>query len=256
MKTWWGKYYAYVILAGFVAAVGIVAIYFYIDKFGANDFSNKPDNWASFATYISGTVGVAAVVATLAAFMITIKQQQALIHQQKTQIEQAETHQQRLNAYQRASSLLPDAFSALRHHLDKPLGEIADEESFAAFNIIFISRSYRVCDFFKSEGILTELMNENIAAQDFIGILVTKEIYRFARFVAGILQDAPDLYDVIMLQLVGYMDFLRCAMAFQRKRTLHEEWYLISQFLRLPESYEGLGKTEPTWQALGYEGSN
>ncbi|QPL45016.1 hypothetical protein IT895_12515 [Halomonas sp. A40-4] len=236
-----------------VLSVGIVALYLYEREFGANGFSENTGDWANFATFISGTIGVAAVVATLAAFMITIKQQQALIRQQKIQIEQADGHQQRLNAYQRASSLLPDAFSALRHHLDKSLGEIASDESFAAYDMIFINRRYRVCDFYMSDDVLQELMSEDLKVQNFIGHIVTKEVYRFARFVTGILQDAPDLYDVIMLQLVSHMDVLRCAMAYRRSRSLQEEWYLISQFLRLPKNYEGLSQPEQAWQLLGHE---
>lgn len=82
MKNWCRKYFTNVILVGLVAAVGGVAAYLYIDQFGSNGFSNKSEDWANFATYISGTVGVAAVVATLIAFVITLRQQQALIDSQ------------------------------------------------------------------------------------------------------------------------------------------------------------------------------
>ncbi|TNH20003.1 hypothetical protein [Halomonas sp. BL6] len=87
MKSLCKKYYVHVILVGLVAVVGGVAAFLYIDQFGANGFSNKSEDWANFATYISGTVGVAAVVATLIAFVITLRQQQKLIDSQDSQIE-------------------------------------------------------------------------------------------------------------------------------------------------------------------------
>ncbi|MGM0544146.1 MAG: hypothetical protein ACQERP_09755 [Pseudomonadota bacterium] len=88
MKDWWGKYYVHVILVGLVATVGAVAAVFYISEFGANGLSNKPEDWAYFATYTSGTVGVAAVVATLMAFVITLRQQQRLIDSQDEMLEE------------------------------------------------------------------------------------------------------------------------------------------------------------------------
>ncbi|MGO2242242.1 MAG: hypothetical protein ACTH5D_10845 [Halomonas sp.] len=81
MRVWWNKYGNWLLIA-IVVVVGAAAIYLYADKFGANGFSKKTEDWANFATYISGTVGVAAVVATLMAFVKTLGQQQKLIDSQ------------------------------------------------------------------------------------------------------------------------------------------------------------------------------
>lgn len=72
----------YLWLAGGVGFVAVVACGFYIYQFGSNGLSPKSEDWANFATYISGTVGVAAVVATLMAFVITLRQQQKLLDSQ------------------------------------------------------------------------------------------------------------------------------------------------------------------------------
>ncbi|MBL1266257.1 MAG: hypothetical protein COA87_000535 [Halomonas sp.] len=87
MKDWCKKYYVHFVLVGLVAVVGGVAAFFYINQFGANGFSKKSEDWANFATYISGTVGVAAVVATLIAFVITLRQQQDLVESQRVMLE-------------------------------------------------------------------------------------------------------------------------------------------------------------------------
>lgn len=58
----------------------------YFLKFGNWPTSNDPGDWAEFATYLSGTVGVTAVVGTLFAFVVTLRQQQKLIDSQDKMI--------------------------------------------------------------------------------------------------------------------------------------------------------------------------
>ncbi|MBT2784804.1 MULTISPECIES: hypothetical protein [unclassified Halomonas] len=69
-----------------VVVVSIVAICFYMGWVGISEPSPKPEDWANFATYLSGTVGVAAVVATLFAFVKTLGQQKDLLDSQEKQI--------------------------------------------------------------------------------------------------------------------------------------------------------------------------
>jgi hypothetical protein len=63
----------------FVATITIAA---YVLSFWDRPLSHKTEDWASFATYLSGTMGVAAVVATLIAFVFTLRQQNSLIDNQ------------------------------------------------------------------------------------------------------------------------------------------------------------------------------
>lgn len=234
-------------------SVALLAIGAYTWNFWGWPPSGKTQDWANFATYISGTLGVAAVVATLAAFMITIKQQQALIRQQRIQIEQADKHQERLSAYQRASELLPSALKVLDSHLHSFLGNSFDSHVFEVFGVTYITERYLVFDFFRDDRVLAELMREELLAQVLVGNFITEEPYKLARFVAGILQDAPDLHDIVMMQLKDYVDVLNCSMSYQRKNKKLDEWNLISSTLCLPKIYSSLEEPHATWRALGHD---
>lgn len=243
----------YLLLLGFVLVTGAVALYLYWREFGDNGFSKNTGDWANFATYISGTLGVAAVVATLAAFMITIKQQQALIRQQKIQIEQADKHQDRLSAYQRASELLPSALKVLDTHLHSYLGNTFSSHVLDVVGFTYITERYLVFNFFNDDRVLAELMREELPAQVLVGNFITDEPYKLARFSAGILQDAPDLHDIVMMQLKDYIDVINCSMSYQRKNKKIEEWDLISNILCLPKIHSSLEEPHATWRALGHD---
>ncbi len=79
-------------LAVMVGIVAAVSGGFYLYQFGSNGLSSKSEDWANFATYISGTVGVAAVVATLMAFVITLMQQHKLVKSQDGMLQKQEEH--------------------------------------------------------------------------------------------------------------------------------------------------------------------
>lgn len=175
MKDWCKKYYVHIILVGLVAVVGGVAAYFYIDQFGANGFSNKSEDWANFATYISGTVGVAAVVATLIAFVITLRQQQKLINsqeemlkEQRNQIKLVETqnsayesgHKVNL-AYSRAKEISP---SLIRHFEKWPSTKIypylsIEPSLHEGFSDLFGSQGQYVEKFIHYPSLLSDILN-------------------------------------------------------------------------------------------------
>ncbi|MGO2265145.1 hypothetical protein [Halomonas sp.] len=167
MKNWCRKYYTNVILVGLVAAVGGVAAYLYIDQFGSNGFSKKSEDWANFATYISGTVGVAAVVATLIAFVITLRQQQALIDSQDKMIAKQEkqiklTKKQLSNeklsrevefAYQASLNIFPVLLKSIDKRLVKGGINFYDNES-GSFRLFINPLEYDSGGFIdNSEGI-------------------------------------------------------------------------------------------------------
>lgn len=144
MKEWCKKYYIHAILVGLVAVVGGVAAFLYIDQFGANGFSKKTGDWANFATYISGTLGVAAVVATLMAFVITLRQQQDLVESQRVMLakqeyqielieQQLDEEQERREielAYNRSLNIFPTLIDALRVDLKKEIYVYEGEDDF------------------------------------------------------------------------------------------------------------------------------
>ncbi|MCT8469448.1 hypothetical protein KZO85_12715 [Chromohalobacter canadensis] len=254
------KRWIYRFLVGGTLAVCAVATGFYIYQFGGGGLANDSSAWSDFGAYLSGTVGVTAVAFTLFALIVTLKQQDALvdkqeelIEQQRTQIEQAENHQIRLNAYQRASSLLPSALEILDSHLEKRLDDIVDHDAFSAFKVANVEAFSRLKDFFEIGPAFFALQQDKVVVQNFIGGLVTQEVYKVAKFASQIIIDAPDLYDHVMLQLRGYRKILVCSMAYQKKNQYTEDWLVVSRTLRLPEDYTNWGAPEEIWQTLGSE---
>lgn len=73
-----------------VAIFAFIFVAAYVLVFGSNPTSTDPEDWAYFATYLSGTVGVTAVLGTLYAVVRTLGQQQALIDSQKDMLEKQE----------------------------------------------------------------------------------------------------------------------------------------------------------------------
>lgn len=64
---------------GEVIVITSIVIGIYALNFHSHSISKKPEDWAHFATYLSGTVGVAAVIATLIVLVRTLTQQRELI---------------------------------------------------------------------------------------------------------------------------------------------------------------------------------
>ena len=82
------KKHSFGMLGFVVLIVAILAVGAYAWNFRELPISNDTGKWADFATYLSGTVGVAAVVATLIAFVITLRQQQKLLISQDEMLEE------------------------------------------------------------------------------------------------------------------------------------------------------------------------
>lgn len=74
---------------GEVLLISAAFIIFYAVNFHGYRLSLKTEDWAHFATYLSGTVGVTAVVATLIVLVRTLGQQNLLIKNQEEQLEQS-----------------------------------------------------------------------------------------------------------------------------------------------------------------------
>lgn len=79
------QYGLIVVWAVVIASVFVGAFFL---KFGSWPMSDDPGDWADFATYLSGTVGVTAVVGTLFAFVITLSQQKELVKSQNLMLQE------------------------------------------------------------------------------------------------------------------------------------------------------------------------
>lgn len=73
-----------------VAVAASIFVTAYILKFGSLQTSSDPSDWADFATYLSGTVGITAVLGTLFAVVRTLGQQQDLVESQRIMLEKQE----------------------------------------------------------------------------------------------------------------------------------------------------------------------
>ncbi|MCW4148537.1 hypothetical protein OM427_03190 [Halomonas sp. 18H] len=123
----WIKKHSYWALAIAVLIVAFVAIGAYAWYFRKMEIITDTSKWADFATYLSGTVGVAAVVATLIAFVITIRQQQSLVNSQdemlkaqREQIKVTENLSSHDRAYKGSFEIFPVLVEIFKEALKKP----------------------------------------------------------------------------------------------------------------------------------------
>ncbi|MEC4767943.1 hypothetical protein LPL18_011465 [Halomonas sp. CUBES01] len=130
------------VLMAVAASIFVAA---YVLKFGSLNTSNDPGDWADFATYLSGTVGVSAVVATLIVLVRTLCQQQELLNSQEkmlnkqaeqislaeNQIKDEEVRRKVELAYSNTVTMFPYMFESFIKYLDKGIFPYADEDGFA-----------------------------------------------------------------------------------------------------------------------------
>ncbi|WP_281996894.1 hypothetical protein [Halomonas sp. A020] len=137
----WIKDHGYWVLAIAVVMIAMVAIGAYVWNFKELPISSDTGNWADFATYLSGTVGVAAVVATLAAFIITLKQQQKLIDSQeeqlaiaKRQLDMATDKRIVERAYEASLNVLPLVVNSLSNRSQRDFPNFSSNEHVEVWN--------------------------------------------------------------------------------------------------------------------------
>lgn len=125
------KYGLIVVWGGVVSSVFIGAFFL---KFGSWPVSDSPSDWADFGTYLSGTVGVTAVLGTLVAFVVTLRQQKELLESQKqmlidqkrqidiseNQLIEAKRKDQRDEAYANMRDILPLMLKGFDRSLSLP----------------------------------------------------------------------------------------------------------------------------------------
>ncbi len=140
-----------------VAIVSLMAIGFYAINFWGSPISDDTSAWADFSTYVSGTVGVAAVVGTLMAFVITLRQQQRLIDsqeemliEQRVQISIMKKQGEELKkknkidiAYSSTAALFPDFCKNFELSIERGVSVFSKERELSvAFDELGYSKSF------------------------------------------------------------------------------------------------------------------
>ena len=274
MKDWCKKYYVHFILVGLVAVVGGMAAYFYIDQFGSNGFSEKPEDWAHFATYISGTVGVAAVVATLLAFVITLRQQQDLVTSQRVMLakqeDQIELIEQQLDeeqerrdielAYNRSLNIFPALVDALKVDLKKEVYLYEGESDLHNdISAVIKKMCFDISDLFDNKINMSEVFFNydkdlvfNFVERLFSNVEV---VYVFVCENIRVSEDLKAFFDSYLNQEIGYGEKLYIYLYFYHAYLLGCEQHKYAQFgvdfLNFPDSGSFLKDKEKEWFDIG-----
>lgn len=215
----------YLWLAGGVGFVAVVACGFYIYQFGNNGLSPKSEDWANFATYISGTVGVAAVVATLIAFVITLRQQKRLIDSQDKMIAKQKkqiklTKKQLSNeklsrevefAYQASLNIFPVLLKSIDKRLVRGSIDFYDNES-GSFRLFINPLEYDSGGFidnsegvYFSDGVRVQRLLLNLDAFESSGCGFFENCHSYDYGVKSFLRRRFDRHDFLRLSYAKIM---------------------------------------------------
>ncbi|MCK0715647.1 hypothetical protein ACFO0U_00850 [Chromohalobacter sarecensis] len=248
----------------FVVVVCVIALGLFGIHFFERPLSDDSNEWANFANYVSGTVGVAVLAGTLLAFLITlhqqnkliekqdemIKQQDDMIEQQKRQLDEAEIHQRKTEAYTRAEKIFPTLLSSCKKDLGECIAVGLSDNDIEAFKPKIVSPNKTKMCFFNELQFPDSLRAESRAFLCLIGAVCTDKPYKLARFVAECLRDAPELKEFFHAEIGEYIVVVKSSLAYNlslRKDEVEE----VCRLIGLPISYYGLGIVESKWQEIG-----
>lgn len=254
MKKWVLPHW--LIVCGFLVVSGI-AVLTYASNFGALDLSSKPEDWAHFGTYLSGTVGVAAVIATLAALVVTLRhqqrlidQQEELIKQQENQISQQDSHQKKLEAYNKAEKFFPTLLDECRKDLDTAVTPRLELMGYTVIKSEFVNPYSDFISLFSKRLMPPNLVSaESAYISSVYGGFMAKW-YRLAQFVGECVRDARELEDYFKSALEDEVMVLRCVLLYQ-KSFLGDEPCDLLRALSYPVSYKGMDCPEAIWETIG-----
>lgn len=260
----WIKKHNYWALAGGVLLVAIAAIGFYTWHFREASLSKNTGDWADFATYLSGTVGVAAVVATLMAFVITLRQQKRLIDSQddmlKKQDEQLEIAREQLTATERRNSVeqaymnvkdvLPQLIGAFSHNLDAHFSpESGSELEDYLLTVYGGERVFTVDEFYKKPSRLLSYSKRhgvNLEEVSSYIEMVLGHSQHLCDFLIKQLAVERELFPFIDVQMSGYKGaayltywfYIRCLLAYRMGVGSTESSVLACRMLRERVDYK------------------
>lgn len=225
----------YGLIVVWVIVVSIVFVGAFILKFGNWPTSDQPSNWADFATYLSGTVGVTAVLGTLFAVVKTLGQQQKLIDSQSQMLEKQEKQldlaQQQLDgeerrrqvelAYNCALNIIPPVVRELEKQRETRLNTFFDDLNLIGEIPQGVEVFQKVGDMFEDYGEYEWIFNMDKHWSNIIGQSLTEKAYRLGVLVSDCLFEAKELEDYFR-SIIGKDEFqmVECAMLF-RKNFIH-----------------------------------
>lgn len=250
--------FQYRLLIFFVLFSTFISIGLYVWRFRGVGLSGSTGDWANFATYISGTVGVSVVFATLVALVNTLQQQKVLINQQeemldvqKEQISLSDKHQRRVEAYSRVERILPKLVESCRRDMHAKVKERMGEKFYEYHS-----------SYFPEQMLLRDIFDEKYA---FYYSEITKEIYfarlwelyllkifNLAKLVSSCIEEADELQAFIHDQIYELETAIACVVIY----AFTDEAYLedakrISCVLNLPTDYTGENIPQEMWQNIG-----
>lgn len=241
-------------LVGFVLLTCLTSLGFYAWNFHGLRLSDNPGDWASFANYASGTVGVAILGATLLAFVVTLSQQAKMIKQQESHITISDKYQKRMAAYSRAEKIFPILLEERRKELEencfsflKDRGALNDFFLDLPMNVSFrglLSEKehvYRVLDG-SDKGVLV-LLCENLHSSN----------YRLVCFIRDCVVDAEELRGYFNSLLGDDKFIVTATLAFAKHRIGHDELQRICDTLDVPVDMmcELPGTLSHAWNKVG-----
>ncbi|MCW4148536.1 hypothetical protein OM427_03185 [Halomonas sp. 18H] len=219
------KGYNYWPLAFPVLVTAIVAIGAYVINFWGLQPSDKPNDWAAFATYVSGTVGVAAVVATLFAFVITLRQQQKLINSQdkqldiaKQQLYLAESKEAVERAYGNSLNVLPLIIESLSDRSEKEFPDFSSNEFVEVWNCVPLFQRMNYVDILANTNVL-KMALEN-------GVITSRDV---ESFVEDYFSEVRDI----------------CLMSFEQVNVNPDVYYVFDSYMK-----KDLGMGKDVWHLV------
>ncbi|WP_447928383.1 hypothetical protein [Vreelandella sp. EE27] len=262
---------AILISSGFILAYAV--------NFHGHSLSSKTSDWADFATYLSGTVGVTAIVATLIVLIRTLGQQEKLIKSQdkmlKKQEKQIKVSKEQLKqekkrrdielAHNSAVKIFPTLIERFKSELNSYLTIYEDE--FDVYQEIEESIDRfdgKVDDFFFNSMELYDVfdMHDPKIASDIVNRMFSSVgmVYFFAVSHLKVTQDLTEFFYVYMHEDITAIskcyEYLTCYHAFLLGKGEKRLANLGTKYLGFPVSYEDSAIYYSNWFRIGELVSN
>lgn len=257
-----------------VLIISTAFIIAYAVNFYDQGFSPKSEDWAHFATYLSGTVGVTAVVGTLVVLVKTLSHQQDLIDSQdkmlkkqekqikisKRQLESENARREIELAHNSAVMVFPVLIDRFKSDLNNYLSFSEDEEEV----IEEIKRSLMRFDgkigdfFFRSEELLVvfEKFDQKVVLGIVEGVFsCTDKVYFFAASHLKITRDLTEFFYIYMHEDINSIsqcyEYMTCYHAFLMGREEKRYTKMGVKHLGLPSSYDESADYYLGWYRIG-----
>lgn len=256
-----------------VAIFAFIFVAAYILVFGSNPTSTDPEDWAYFATYLSGTVGVTAVLGTLYAVVRTLGHQQELIDSQNEIIRdqkklisfseqqlQFEKRKREVDlAYDNIKSLLP----MMIDYIEVSLNEMVMPTE--SMKVVIRDRGQGYSDYirkdlFEHANRITNFLNEDTVGDvESYANMTLGPVIRTHLFLFQQLKVSPELFNVVDCQLdkrfarplrsPGF--YMLCVMAYYSGLGDDEFCEKGKRFLNMQTTFEGEDRKLVNWYELG-----